>query len=279
MKLNPIAPLGHYLLGETLGTGSFGHVKAGIETQTGQQVAIKILRSSKSSQASQEAKIGKTLHHPSIINVYESFEEGDWTCIVMEKINGIDLFDKIGEYKNGIPEAVLKPIFYQVIEGISYAHEHNVVHLDVKPENILLSEDCEAKIIDWGFGRQIEPNEKINQYVGSFQYCCPEILRGLPYDGKKADCWSLGVTLYVCLTGLFPWLGSNNVEIRTNILRGKFDIGSMEQLSREARDLISKLLKVTPSVRLDINGILKHPWFSSLSNNQNSSMSPTLSSP
>lgn len=277
--MNKERRIGNFLLGQTIGVGSFGKVYLGQDIHTSETVALKITNRLKcGNRGIHEAELGKNLNHSSIARIYDCFNQGEWNCIVMEYIEGMDLFEKIETCKEGIPEHELKPIFHSLFEGMAYAHSNNIAHLDIKPENILLHKDIQAKIIDWGLGSFVDSDQKIEQYVGSLQYCPPEVLKKFPYDGKKADCWSFGVTLYVCLTGFFPWGGDTNRAVSEKILKGKFSWLSNTKISKEAEDLVSSLLKVNPSSRIDMQTALSHPWFSR-ENDTDGLICPLLFSP
>jgi serine/threonine protein kinase len=258
--------LGKYCLGKVLGTGSFGQVVSAHLTNNDvgfQEVAIKIIGSLKHRmRALKEVEIGKRLNHPSIAAIYESFEIDDHVCIVMEKIDGDDLFCTLDQYQGGTPEHIMRPILRQIAEGIAHAHKMGIVHLDIKPENILIDKSThQAKIIDWGLGAMVQPKQKLTSFVGSYEYCAPEILQSFPYDGKKADCWSFGVMMYVCLIGLFPWSGRNSSEVHNSILQAHH-VPVPPTISKKAAHLISCLLKLSPSARIAMQTVLSHPWFS-----------------
>jgi serine/threonine protein kinase len=251
--------ISQYTLGELLGEGSFGKVRVASLEDGNMQVAIKIMKSYE--QAKREFEIGMMLHHPSIVKTYEFVISGSFACIVMERIFGNDLFAMIDEFSGGIPEATTRRILRHVADALAYAHAQNIVHLDLKPENILVTAEGGVKLIDWGLGAKVHSKQKLSNFVGSFYYTCPEVLRSLPYEGKSADVWSFGVVVYVCLTGLFPWPGSTNSQIRDSIVRGRYEWSSECNVSRGAKDLIGSCLKVNPSSRITMHSILKHPWF------------------
>jgi serine/threonine protein kinase len=249
-----------FVITDNLGSGTYGTVKMGQSTQDERKkVAVKIVKSHFSAVAKKEYDLLRKLSHPSIVGVHALITLGDLTYLVMDKL-GDDLFNLIMQYPNGIPEMLMKQIAREVGEALVYAHSQDIVHLDLKPENILFSQSSRATLIDWGLGMYVPNNMKITSFVGSFQYCAPEILIGLPFDGKKADVWSFGVLLYVCLTGLFPWPGSSNAVIRKNILAAHYTWTDTD-LSSEVKDLVGSLLVSRSSFRIDMAVALEHPWF------------------
>lgn len=133
-----------------------------------------------------------------------------------------------------------------------------MAHRDIKPENVLVMKEDVVKVIDWGLGASFEPQERLKTHVGSMEYLAPEILLGHLYDPTKSDCWSLGVLLYVCLTGLFPWLGDSAVQVSRSILKADYYPAGM--ISNSASDLIRKLLVVNPETRFNTMQILMHFW-------------------
>lgn len=253
--------LKNYQILYTLGSGTFSTVKSGIHQETFEEVAIKIAKkNAKLENVLTEINIGKKLKyfpHKNICGFIESFNYDGNICIVFEKVEGVSLLS-ILDSRVGLCESAIAKIFSQVVETIHHIHSLGIVHLDIKPENILINHSCDIKLIDFGLGAIEKPNQLLHSFVGTVEYCAPEIISGLLYDGKKADYWSLGVLLYVCFVGSFPWSGRNSQDKIKQILRAEFVISP--KIPPHALDLICKLVNLNPNERLTPNQILKHPW-------------------
>ena len=148
--------------------------------------------------------------------------------------------------------------------ALNHMHSQGVVHRDIKPENIMLSKSDELKLIDFGLSKRQQGNKKLKTIAGTPYYMAPEVLDG-QYD-SKCDCWSLGVLLYVFMSGYLPFQGENRNEVFSKIQNGKFHFKHEEfQIcSEEVMDLIRKLLVVEPKKRLSAAEAIKHPWFSKM---------------
>jgi len=245
-----------YLLGETLGQGAFGTVRKAVHKVTNQERAIKILKKRQQDERKLflEVNILSKLAHPNIMEIYEFYEDKANFYIVSELCKGGELFDKITE-KGSFKEAEACPIMLQLVSAICYSHSNNIVHRDLKPENIMLDivrdDNPMIKLIDWG-----------STIKGTPYYIAPEVIKEV-YD-EKCDIWSLGVIFYVLLCGYPPFNGDTDVEIMQNVQKGKFVFPEEEWgvISKEAKDLISKMLTYEPSKRISAKQVLLHPWFS-----------------
>lgn len=257
--------IGNYFIGRTLGSGAFATVKAARHKQSNQEVAIKMVNTTThSSSARTELRIAQKLRHPNIVGLIESFSHREYLCIVLEKVNGVDLYSLIQRSHGGLSEPKLRPLFKQLFEAFTYAHhEQHVTHRDIKPENILVDNNNNIKIIDWGLGALVEVSP-LQTFVGSLEYCAPEVLLRKPYDGIKADCWSLGALLYVCLSGRFPWNTETVEQTIHNITTGNI-VPFPARVTAETRDLVKNLLQLQPLARFNCLMALQHPWFQSSS--------------
>ena len=154
----------------------------------------------------------------------------------------------------------------QLVSAICYSHSNNIVHRDLKPENIMLDvvrdDNPMIKLIDWGGARYFSKNKKMSTIKGTPYYIAPEVIKEV-YD-EKCDIWSLGVIFYVLLCGYPPFNGDTDVEIMQNVQKGKFIFPEEEWgvISKDAKDLISKMLTYEPSKRINAKQVLLHPWFS-----------------
>ena len=169
----------------------------------------------------------------------------------MEFVDGKELCE-IVESKQ-LPEDICRHLWRQIISGISYLHENNIVHRDLKLENIIIDTNGNAKVIDLGFGNFIlHENHLLRTFCGSPDYAAPELFLGKAYNGFRADCWSLGVLLYTMLSGCLPFGNSHD------IMQGNFKF--VDSIPPKARSLITSILKVNPEERLNIKAICEHPW-------------------
>jgi serine/threonine protein kinase len=165
-----------------------------------------------------------------------------------------------------LSELVSKLIFKQLIEGLKYIHKKNVIHRDIKLDNILIDLTNTVKICDFGVSRKFEPDEIMYDQCGTPAYICPEIFENNGYKGTGCDIWSAGVTLYYMLGGVQPFKANSLSGMEKNIIKGDFI--PLEEVSPEANDLIRGMLQVNPKKRLGIEEILNHPWLDKVDLNQ-----------
>lgn len=267
--------IGPWKLGRTLGRGSTGRVRLAKNTTTGQLAAVKIvpksnfkkLENPKYKRSKEDATrlpygiereiiIMKLISHPNIMGLYDVWENKNDLYLILEYIEGGELFDylikrgKLQEY-----EAI--NYFKQIINGINYLHQFNICHRDLKPENLLLDFNKNIKIADFGMAA-LEVKEKLLETsCGSPHYASPEIVAGKNYHGAPSDIWSCGIILFALLTGHLPFDDENIRKLLLKVQSGKFNMPP--ELSFEAKDLITKMLKVNPRERITIDAILTHP--------------------
>ena len=215
-----------------------------------------------------EIEILKNLDHPDIVRIIESFNTKNSYILITEYCEGGELFDQV---KNQLSETQIAVIFKQVLSGLAYLHSNNIVHRDLKLENILIHEIEKSKttgedlfnikIIDFGTARIFDKKRNPQSIVGSSYYIAPEVLRQ-KYN-KECDLWSVGVILYMFIVGHAPFDGCDDDEITTNIQRGVYRKNDRRWIkaSKEVKDLIQKLLTYRPSQRLSAIQALNHPWF------------------
>lgn len=265
LKLELYKTLGPFTLGEKLGEGTFGVVRLGIHSKTGEKVAVKILDKNKILEKKdrisieREIKILKYLHHENIIQLYSSIQTKSSIFLIMEYAPGKELFDYISK-KRRLSELESSNLYLQVLSGINYLSKNNICHRDIKPENLLLnSSKTKIKIADFGLSIMYKDGELLKTACGSPSYASPEMLKGEKYNGLMSDIWSSGIVLYAMLCGFLPFEDDNNDKLYEKILIGKFEIPPF--VSDNAKDLIRRILVVNPNHRLKINQIIKHPWF------------------
>ena len=210
-----------------------------------------------------EISIVSKLSHPSIMEVYEVFEDTKKVYIVSEYCKGGELFDIISKKRN-FSEKEACIIMEQLLSGICYSHKNGIVHRDLKPENILLedkSRNLEIKIVDWGYATQMKQRERLHEMDGISYYIAPEVLEG-DYD-EKCDIWSCGVILYILLCGYPPFYGDTDEDIYKQVLKGEYDFPKEEwqNVSEEAKNLIKKMIEKDPTKRISALEALQDDWF------------------
>ncbi|KAG7513878.1 calcium/calmodulin-dependent protein kinase type IV [Solea senegalensis] len=204
------------------------------------------------------------LSHPNIIQLKEIFETDTDIALVLELVTGGELFDRIVE-RGYYSERDAAHVIKQILEAVAYLHENGVVHRDLKPENLLyadLSLDAPLKIADFGLSKIIDDQVTMKTVCGTPGYCAPEILRGNAY-GPEVDMWSVGVILYILLCGFEPFFDPRGDQyMYTRILNCDYEFVSpwWDDVSLNAKDLVSKLIVLDPLKRLSVREALQHPW-------------------
>ncbi|OHT08413.1 CAMK family protein kinase [Tritrichomonas foetus] len=200
--------VGDYILGRTLGSGTTGKVKVAERKDTGEQVAIKIIKKSQfelkpdlQRKIRREIALMRLMDHPNLLQLKEVCESNRHLYIVLEFAAHGELFDYLVARRR-LSEEVALNFFRQIIYGLEYLHVHAICHRDLKPENILLDEFDNIKIADFGFARWMRANIAETS-CGSPHYAAPEVIKGIQYDGRCADVWSCGVILYALLAVCF----------------------------------------------------------------------------
>ncbi|KAH7914572.1 kinase-like domain-containing protein [Hygrophoropsis aurantiaca] len=259
----PASKLGEYTVIQDIAEGTFGKVKMATHTITGQKVAMKyiskaVIHMTKTkTRVQREVEYMRTLRHPHIIKLYEVISTPTDIIIVLEYAGG-ELFNYI--VANGrMPEPRARRFFQQLISGIEYSHKLKIVHRDLKPENVLLDEDLNVKIADFGLSNEIKDGDFLKTSCGSPNYAAPEVIRGGLYTGPEIDVWSCGVILYVMLCGRLPFEDDDVQTLFTKISQGSYHMPSY--LGTDARALINSMLAVDPVKRITIPEITQHPFF------------------
>ena len=261
-----------YEVKEKLGNGKFGLVKLGINKQTKEKVAIKIMNKKKMDTSDielmrTEIEILKICQHPNIIRLYDIFENIDYIYIIMEYCPGGDLFSYLEKRKFQIPEERAAIIMNKMCEAVFYFQSYfGVIHRDLKPENVLMTsdgDDGDIRILDFGLSKISTPNEKCTEPYGTLTYCAPEIILDEPYN-KEVDMWSLGIMTYLMVSGRLPFNAEDENKIARQIAFSEPDFENAEcwkKISKECVNFIKKLLEKDPKKRMIIGDALKHEWF------------------
>eukprot|EP01121_Diplochlamys_sp_Union-15-3_P007896 TRINITY_DN2049_c0_g1_i4.p1 TRINITY_DN2049_c0_g1~~TRINITY_DN2049_c0_g1_i4.p1 ORF type:complete len:576 (-),score=59.83 TRINITY_DN2049_c0_g1_i4:33-1535(-) len=222
-----------------------------------------------------EIVIMSSLNHPNIVNFREIFVSSTSYYVVMECVTGGELFERIIELKR-YSEHDASNIVRQILLGLEHLHDKLIVHCDIKPENILLSDktpEATIKIADFGLAMHVGPNDLAHkQMVGTIAYMAPEVLE-LEYNrngigfGRAADCWSVGVIMYLLLSGGHPFQNPDQNLMRQNVLYAKWAfVGNIwHSISSHARNLIWCFLQKNPRERITVKQALQHPWIKSAS--------------
>jgi len=277
-----------YFFQGVIGTGTFGEVFSAQHRITGKQVVVKKVLKQKMKKT--ELLAGVTLSYPGIPQLYGHYQDDHFQYLAMEYMPGEDLFTFL-ENRNFTPvsEATAKKIFRELAKIVAHAHSKGLVHRDIKLENILVdisTKHVKVSLIDWGLCDFVSHNHDwLSGRVGSLEYVSPEVISRPMYPGKKTDIWSLGVILFALLFAVFPLeakqrtkafkLGQphpplvfpqqdSSVIINTDEQGdGAVQISPMKQvnsISKEACDLVSKMLCVNPVGRPTIQEVLNHKW-------------------
>lgn len=255
--------IGAYNVIKTLGEGSFGKVKLAVHRSTGQQVALKIIARKKLisrdmvGRVEREIEYLQLLRHPHIIKLYSVIKTQNEIIMVLEYAGG-ELFDYIVSHGK-LDEQQARRFFQQMICAVEYCHRHKVVHRDLKPENLLLDDQLNVKIADFGLSNIMTDGNFLKTSCGSPNYAAPEVISGKLYAGPEVDVWSCGVILYVLLVGRLPFDDDHIPSLFAKIQRGVFTIPHW--IRSEAADLIRKMLQTNPVQRATIDEIRQDPWF------------------
>ena len=199
------------------------------------------------------------LDHPNIARVYEYFTSKKGLFIVMEYLEGGELFSKIKE-QSYFTEKIAKDYMRMILQGVNYLHSKNIVHRDIKPENILFNNKGVLKLVDFGTSK-FAANRKMKNTYGTPYYVAPEVLSE-EYD-IKCDIWSCGVILYILISGVPPFNGPSEQDILEKVRQGKYNFNrkQFEMASNEVKDLIQKILQKNPTKRYSASDCLNHDWF------------------
>ncbi|MCI4385755.1 hypothetical protein PGIGA_G00054330 [Pangasianodon gigas] len=254
--------VGFYDIERTLGKGNFAVVKLARHRITKTEVAIKIIDKTQLDSVNlekiyREVKIMKMLDHPHIIKLYQVMETKNMLYLVTEYAKNGEIFDYLAKHgRLSEPEARRK--FWQILSAVEYCHNRNVVHRDLKAENLLLDGHMNIKIADFGFANFFQPGKPLATWCGSPPYAAPEVFEGQQYEGPQLDIWSLGVVLYVLVCGALPFDGPSLPVLRQRVLEGRFRIPYF--MTEDCEHLIRRMLVLDPSKRLSVAQIKEHKW-------------------
>ncbi|CCF56836.1 hypothetical protein KAFR_0B05410 [Kazachstania africana CBS 2517] len=280
--------LGEWIFSRTLGKGAKGTVKLAKHRASGQICAVKItiryqsvilnkcntqniedVKCSKEFKTAiqhdrrtmQEFQLSRVLRHPHICKFYKMEEMRYHYYMFLEYIQGCTLLEYVSSQNaKKLNEEIARDFAGQILNALAYLHSNNIVHRDLKMENIMVTnEDKTIKLIDFGLGCFYDQNSTLNDYCGSLYYAAPEVLKRDYYIGPEVDIWSFGVVLYIMVTGKLPFKGRSKGRLMKHILSGQVKFPNF--LSMDVISLLSRILEIDLSFRFSLSDIIKHQWF------------------
>jgi 5'-AMP-activated protein kinase catalytic alpha subunit len=266
MEIKPNVLLGKYELGKLLGQGTFAKVYYARNVKTGESVAIKVMDKAKimkvgmMEQIKREISIMRLVRHPNIVELYEVMASKTKIYFVMEYVRGGELFNKVA--KGILKEDVARKYFQQLMSAVDFCHSRGVYHRDLKPENLLLDENKNLKVSDFGLSalpEQFKQDGLLHTTCGTPAYVAPEIIAKKGYGGAKADICSCGVILFVLMAGYLPFQDANLMAMYRKIYKGDFKCPPWFPSS--VVKFVSRLLDPNPRTRITIPRLMEVPWF------------------
>ncbi|CAO3596627.1 unnamed protein product [Absidia cylindrospora] len=277
--------IGNYSLSESLGKGSMGKVKLGVHNVTGDKIAIKIVpranftqfktgvannktpkqiakeyarEENREMRTIREAHMMMLLRHPNIVGLKDLVVAGPYFYILMDYVNGGQLLHYIVK-RQRLSEKRARNFARQIVSALDYMHRNSIVHRDLKIENIMIDKSGrKIKIIDFGLSNMFCPERQLTTYCGSLYFAAPELLRATPYNGPEVDIWSLGVVIYVMVTGSVPFDDKSMPGLHEKIKRG--EVSYPAHLGEECVDLLRRIFITDPAQRIYLSDIALHPW-------------------
>ncbi|KAF6120491.1 myosin light chain kinase [Phyllostomus discolor] len=255
-----------YDIEERLGSGKFGQVFRLVEKKTGKIWAGKFFKAYSAKEKEnirEEISIMNCLHHRKLVQCVDAFEDKANIVMVLEIVSGGELFERIIDEDFELTERECIKYMRQISEGVEYIHKQGIVHLDLKPENIMCvnKTGTKIKLIDFGLARRLENAGSLKVLFGTPEFVAPEVINYEPI-GYATDMWSIGVICYILVSGLSPFMGDNDNETLANVTSATwdFDDEAFDEISDDAKDFISNLLKKDMKSRLNCTQCLQHPW-------------------
>nr|XP_046211857.1 serine/threonine-protein kinase 17A-like [Oncorhynchus gorbuscha] len=263
----------HYTIipGKELGRGKFAVVRKCVEKCTGQEYAAKFMRKRRKGQdcrleiIHEVAVLELATASQRVVNLHQVYEMAAEMVLVLQFAAGGEIFNQcVAERDEAFKEEDVKRLMRQILEGVSFLHRNNMVHLDLKPQNILLTSDAllgDIKIVDFGLSRMVSSSQELREIMGTPEYVAPEILNYEPIS-TATDMWSIGVLTYVMLTGISPFLGEDKQETFLNIsqINISYQEEELEHVDQAAITFIKALLIKEPQNRATAEECLQHQW-------------------
>ncbi|XP_016124607.1 myosin light chain kinase, smooth muscle isoform X2 [Sinocyclocheilus grahami] len=274
----------HYNVHEKLGVGKFGQVFRMTHKETGRVCAGKFYKGRRTKEreaARKEIELMNFLHHPKLVQCLAAYDNKAEMVMVMEYVAGGELFERIVDDSFEHTEVSSVGYMRQILEGIQYMHQQNIVHLDLKPENIVCVDrtGIQVKIIDFGLASKLDPNTPVKVMHGTPEFVAPEVINYEPIC-LATDMWSIGVICYILLSGESPFQGESDSETLTLVtaVQWEFDEESFEDITDLAKDFISSLLSKDVRRRMSCEEAMAHSWLVyTCVDNSSSSSTKTLS--
>nr|XP_054757889.1 myosin light chain kinase, smooth muscle-like [Lytechinus pictus] len=251
--------------------GKFGIVYRCEEKSTGKTWAakyVKTIRAKDREAVQREIDLMAELEHPSLMALIDAYQSSRQTVMILECITGGELFERIVDDKFDLTESEVISYMRQICAGVQHMHHNNIMHLDLKPENIMCVNRTgfQLKIIDFGLARKYEPNNELKVLCGTPEFVAPEVIS---FDAitPLTDMWSVGVICYVLLSGLSPFLGDSDTETLNNVTVGEWDFEdeAFDGISNGAKEFISSLLVKDQRDRMSVDECFRHAWLSEIS--------------
>ncbi|KAF7260023.1 hypothetical protein EG68_02752 [Paragonimus skrjabini miyazakii] len=254
--------VGKYSVLRTLGRGNFAQVKLAVHMTTGREVAIKMIDKTTLNEncrikLSREIRVLKSLIHPNIVRLYEVIETTRNVYLVMEYAKNGEVFDHLMKHGR-MDEKQARSIFRQLFSAVEYCHQKNIVHRDLKAENLLLDGQNNLKLADFGFANQFDSGCTLDTFCGSPPYAAPELLSGKKYHGPEVDVWALGVILYMLVCGKLPFEAYTLKELHTRVLSGKYQIPFY--MSGACESMLKQMLVIDPKKRSTLKELMQQSW-------------------
>ncbi|CAH8435443.1 unnamed protein product [Schistosoma rodhaini] len=253
---------GKYKIIRTIGQGNFAKVKLAIHLLTGREVAIKMIDKIKMyktcrDKLTREVRVTKSINHPNIVQLYEVIETGRYVYLVMEYAKNGEMFEYLLKH-NRMSESDARRKFRQILSAVQYCHRKNIVHRDLKAENLLLDYQNNIKLADFGFANHFNAASLLDTFCGSPPYAAPELLNGEKYMGPEVDVWALGVLLYLFISGTLPFEASTLKELHRRITQCDYRIPYF--MSTKCELIIKRMLEIDPIKRSCLEELMEDPW-------------------
>ncbi|WOL01884.1 CBL-interacting protein kinase 18 [Canna indica] len=255
-----------YKVGRLLGKGTFAKVYYAKNVKTLESVALKVIDKEKVlkvgliDQTKREVTVMRMVRHANVVQLYEVMATKSKIYFVLEYVKGGELFKKIA--KGGLKEGAARKYFQQLISAVDFCHSRGVYHRDLKPENLLLDDNGNLKVSDFGLSALVQSQREdglLHTTCGTPAYVAPEVISRKGYDGAKSDIWSCGVILFVLMAGYLPFCDQNMMDMYKKI--GKADFKCPNWFPSNVRKLLVRILDPNPNTRISIANIMKNPWF------------------
>ncbi|XP_031268888.1 serine/threonine-protein kinase GRIK1-like isoform X1 [Pistacia vera] len=272
VHMNGKKMINEYVKVRKISRGSYGKVALYLNINNGTPFAIKTvcksrLRKMRVTQSEtamanvrREVSIMKMLDHPNVVNLIEVIDDkkADYLYMVLEYVEG-ETISEISRKTGPIDESTARSYFKDIIAGVIYLHSHNIIHGDMKPENLLVTRSGRVKICDFSSSHAFEgANDELRRFPGTVAVTAPECYLDAFYHGKAADIWAVGVTFYYIVTGQLPFLGESIPETYEKILNSPLSLP--EEIDPELKDLLQRLLCKDPIQRITSDVAAEHPW-------------------